>query len=195
MTKNILFDLNGIFIQSPYLTDRFRDGFGVAEEASMRALKEVMAQIRLPDAVSAYDAWRPYLVEWGISMDEEQLHDFWFGAETENIEMVRLAKKLKKAEHVLYILSNNFKERAEYYERTFDFMRPGADLFTKIYYSWQTGFVKPDKEAFENFLKKEKLDASDCVFFDDSQRNVTAAQGAGIRSYVYSSPIEVEAKL
>ena len=42
MMKGIIFDLNGVFIQSHKLSDRFKEEFGVQTEVFLSALNDVM---------------------------------------------------------------------------------------------------------------------------------------------------------
>jgi len=88
--KAIIFDLNGILIVSPYLSDRFRDEYGVAGDDFLPALKEIMAKIRMPNAGNAYSYWEPYLDKWGVEMSEQEFLDFWFTAEKENEDMTKV---------------------------------------------------------------------------------------------------------
>ncbi|MCX6815479.1 MAG: hypothetical protein NT120_01325 [Candidatus Aenigmarchaeota archaeon] len=149
MIKAVIFDLNGVFIQSPLLSDRFSEKFNVSEKKFLPVLKEIMVKVRKPNAGDAFDLWKPHLNEWKVYLSREQFFDFWFSAEKEVSEMIALAKKLKAGKLRLFILSNNFAERAAYYKKKFRFL---GELFEKVSYSWETGFVKPDRSAFENIL-------------------------------------------
>ncbi|MBU1029081.1 hypothetical protein KKE28_02665, partial [Patescibacteria group bacterium] len=95
--RAIIFDLNGVFIKSPYLSDRFKEDFGISLDEFLPALKDVMAQVRLPDADSLYSCWQPYFEKWGVDLTEAQLQDYWFGAEKEVPEMTTLTRRLKAA--------------------------------------------------------------------------------------------------
>lgn len=183
MKKAIIFDLNGVLIVSPLLSDRFRDEYGVPPGKFLPVLKQAMAQVRAPGAAALYTYWKPHLDEWGIKMSEQEFLDFWFVAEKENTPMVDLVRELKGKGLRLFILSNNLSERAEYYKKNFSFLE---ELFEKIYYSWQTGFIKPDPRCFELVLKESGLSADDFVYFDDSKENVAVAQGLGIESYLFT---------
>lgn len=183
MNKTIIFDLNGVFIVTPRLSDRFLNDFGVSIDEFMPALSEIMDKVRLPDAVSSYSLWAPYLKKWGIGFSENEFLDYWFSAEVKaNEELVEIARKLKNKGYKLIIMSNNFRERAEYYAKTFKFM---GELFEKVYYSWQTGFVKPDARAFQQIFTDFNLQPSDCIYFDDSDKNIQLAESLGIESYIF----------
>lgn len=48
--KAAIFDLNGIFLQSPKLSDRFEKDFGVATSVFLPKLSEIMDRVRQPNA-------------------------------------------------------------------------------------------------------------------------------------------------
>lgn len=108
--------------------------------------------------------------------------------EEEGDEISALARELKAKGFKLFILSNNMDERTAYYDAHFPVLK---ELFDKQYFSWQTGFIKPDRRAFELLLTENNLKPEECVYFDDSSRNVAAAKNLGIESYMFESPAQV----
>ena len=192
MIKVIIFDLNGVFIQSPKLSDRFEQDFGIASEKFLPALKEIMSQVRQPNAGECYDYWSKYLREWGVDLDQNQFYNYWFSAEEEVPELIELAKELKDKEFKLFILSNNFVERANYYAEHFSFLK---EIFEKVYYSFITGFVKPDVRAYQNLLKGNYLKGEECLYFDDSEDNIEVAKSLGINAHTFKSVDELKQTL
>jgi HAD superfamily hydrolase (TIGR01509 family) len=188
MIKTVIFDLNGVFILSPKLSDRFENDFNVPASEFLPKLAEIMDQVRRPYAGAAFSYWEPALKAWGVEMKEEQFWNYWFGAETPSSEMITLAKEFKVKGLKVIMLSNNFKERAEYYEH-YPWMH---DVVDKAYFSWQTGFVKPDVKAWELVLKDFSLKPEEAVYFDDQEKNLKAAQSLGIHSFMFDSPAEVK---
>lgn len=189
MLKAVIFDLNGVFILSPKLSDRFETDFNVSTSEFMAKLSEIMDQVRRPGAAGAFSYWEPVLTSWGVEMTEEEFWSYWFGAETPSEEMIALAKELRVKGTKVITLSNNFKERAEYYGH-YPWMQEVVD---KAYFSWQTGFVKPDVKAWEVVLRDFSLKPEETIYFDDQEKNLNVAESLGIRSFMFDSPAETRA--
>ena len=150
--KAAIFDLNGIFFQSPKLSERFAKDFGVPTAEFLSKLSEIMDKVRQPGAGSAFEYWRPALKDWNIDLPEQEFWRYWFGTEVQSESMIAFARELRNKGIKVFILSNNFKERSEYYGH-YPWIHDTVD---KVYFSWQTGFVKPDPRAWElviQFLK------------------------------------------
>lgn len=192
MIKAIIFDLNGVFIQSPKLSDRFRENYGVRNEIFLPALKEIMAKSRLPNAGDSYQYWLPFLKTWNIDLIREEFFNFWFTGEKEVPELIAFARELKSKGLKLFILSNNFAERAAYYKEHFGFL---TEIFDKIYYSWETGFVKPDTKAFALLIKENNLAPAECVYFDDTKDNIEVARRFGLKAYLFTNLEEMKTAL
>jgi HAD superfamily hydrolase (TIGR01509 family) len=181
--KAIIFDLNGIFIKSPLLSERIENDFKVSKEEFVSSLSKVMNVARSPNAPSTYDLFKPDFDLWNIKMSETQFLSYWFSAECEDKNMINYAKYLKREGWKIFILSNNFKERVDYYSTNFEFLND----FDKVYYSCQTGFVKPDKQCFIQILNEYNLNPHNCYYFDDSDKNVSSAKEIGINAHKFEN--------
>jgi putative hydrolase of the HAD superfamily len=188
MIKAAIFDLNGIFLQSPKLSDRFQKDFGVPTSAFLPKLSEIMDKVRQPNAGKAFDYWQPVLKEWNVNFSEQEFWDYWFKAEIPSETMIAFARELRSKGIRVFILSNNFKERADYYGH-YPWIH---DVVGKAYFSWQTGFVKPDPRAWGLILKENGLKPEECIYFDDQEKNLKAAEGVGITSFMFTSEAELE---
>jgi putative hydrolase of the HAD superfamily len=59
----------------------------------------------------------------------------------------------------------------------------------KFYYSWQTGFIKPDPGAWRNVLEDNNLKPEECIYFDDQDKNLKAAESLGIKAHMFVDAI------
>lgn len=182
MIKAVIFDLNGIFLEFDYLSDRVEREYGVPGDKFWSALKRVLAVTRKPGAESFFKLLKPYLEELNFHILEEEFFDFWFSGEKLVPEVLEYAKELRKKGIKVFILSRNFKERTEYYRKNFPEIFDSVD---KAYFSWETGLVKPDPRAYQAILDEHNLRPKECVYFDDVEENVKIARSLGIHTRKY----------
>jgi len=188
MLKAAIFDLNGIFLQSPKMSDRFEKDFNIPISVFIPKLMKIMEATRKPNAEPAFSYWKPALDEWNVNLSESEFWDYWFKSEIQSEKMINFSKHLREKGIKVFILSNNFKERAEYYGH-YPWVHEAVD---KVYFSWQTGFVKPDVKAWELVLSENNLKPEDCIYFDDQQKNLDASESVGIKSYMFTNEAELE---
>lgn len=100
-------------------------------------------------------------------------------------EAVKLVEKLRQR-YRLFLLSNSnilhykvfMDEFADQYEYDFN------SLFAKAYWSFEMGMRKPDTEIFQYILNEHGFGYDDTLFIDDTAANISAAESAGIRSWL-----------
>ena len=189
MYKTVIFDLDGVFLQSEPLSKRFEEKFGVTKDQFLPALKEIMAVVRKPNAPAAFTLWKPYLDQWQVSLSEQQFFDFWFSGEYLVPELVEYAQELKNGGVKVFLLSNNFKERTEFYRKNFPQIFQCVD---KAYFSWESGFVKPSVESLQLVLSENSLRSEECIYFDDSDDNIKVAQSLGITAEKWTNLVEAK---
>ena len=187
--KAIILDLNGVLIQSPLLSDLIKEKYNLPPEKFLPALAEIMKIARSPGTKNSYLLWKPYLEKWNIKLTQEEFFNFWFSCEKINQDLLKYLKQLDHKNIQLFILSNNFRERTVHYRTHF------AEIFRlikKSYFSWETGFIKPDIEAYKKILDENDLDGKECIYFDDSQKNLDVAATLRIKSFKYISVAETK---
>jgi putative hydrolase of the HAD superfamily len=57
------------------------------------------------------------------------------------------------------------------------------ELFDYCFASHLTGFMKPDREAYEHALRELEVAPNSVYFFDDLLPNVAAARSVGINAF------------
>ncbi|WP_243725962.1 HAD family hydrolase [Actinomadura rubrisoli] len=61
-----------------------------------------------------------------------------------------------------------------------------ADLFDAVVISCEVGMRKPDEGIFRHAVERLGLAPGECVFIDDIEHNVTAAEALGIRGILHT---------
>ncbi len=96
---------------------------------------------------------------------------------------VEWVKELKAKGYQVYYLSNYF----EYLMRE----RPDVLEFTKYMdggiFSWQEQIIKPDPEIYQRLMQRYLLKPEECVFIDDSPKNIAAANALGMHGFLFES--------
>lgn len=76
-------------------------------------------------------------------------------------------------------------------ERRFDF----STWFDQIVISGREGICKPDHAIFHLLLERVGRSAVDCLFVDDSEANVRAAEKVGFSAILFVSPHQLNDEL
>ncbi|MET9658170.1 HAD family phosphatase [Streptomyces sp. NPDC006510] len=82
----------------------------------------------------------------------------------------------------LGILSNSFVGAREREQQLYGF----GDLVDDIVYSHETGISKPEPGAYELACARLRVRPADCLFVDDVEVNVIAAEAAGMRGLLFT---------
>ena len=98
--------------------------------------------------------------------------------------MPELVKKCKDAGFGIYLLSNVSAHFAETYQGISKYAELFA-LFDGLVFSGPLRMVKPDRAIFDHLLSTYSLSPEDCLFIDDSQKNLDGAARAGIGTYLF----------
>lgn len=192
MLKAVIFDLNGLFVKSEeYLSTRLERDFNIKRETFIPILEQVLGKARESNMEDSWHLWEPELKKQNLKFTKDEFWDYWFKHEQEDPEMLKLARELIDKGIKIFILSNNFRERAKYYKEHFSFAHLN-DIADKIYFSFETGFIKPDPRAYQNVLNENNLKPDECIYFDNSQKNVAAAKKLGIKSYLFENPTQTK---
>jgi 2-haloacid dehalogenase len=98
---------------------------------------------------------------------------------------VHILEKLKAAQVPLYGITNFASDTLKEAKAIYPFL---AHSFIDIVVSGDEKLLKPDAAIYEVLLKRQKLDATDCVFIDDSRANVEAASRLGFHALHFTTP-------
>ncbi len=194
MVRNIVFDIGNVL--SDFRWKGFLMDQGFSEEMALR----------IGRASTMHPYWNE--IDRGV-WSEKQLLDAFVSNDPEIEREIRSAfanthgivtprayaipwiKELKSKGYGVYYLSN-FSEKAE---------RECSDALAFIPYtdggilSYREKITKPDPAIYELLLTRYALKAEECVFLDDTLRNVQGAEAVGMRGICFRTKEQAQEEL
>lgn len=191
--KVAVFDADGVTVLAPEPFSRIyarQNGRNPDEMESFFAgpFQDALTGKRpIKDLINEYvDIWQG---------DPDQLMPKWCEAENyPNQELIELIVNQLKLQGIICALATN----QETYRLKFvkEVMFPG--VFDVVFASCEMHCLKPSAEFFATMIKslhKYTSQTKEIIYFDDSLRNVAAANACGIKAVVYQSVEQVRRKL
>jgi putative hydrolase of the HAD superfamily len=145
------------------------DGAHPLYELEMGRVAEVQFLDRLSDALALELDHRPEL---------HRFSEIYFEALHPNEPVIELMREAKASGRRMALLTNNVRE----WEPLWRGMLPVDEIFELVVDSAFVGMRKPDPAIYELTLERlgEGVSAEDCLFIDDLEINVTAAERLGM---------------
>lgn len=127
--------------------------------------------------LSEEDLRRQLAEEAGVS--EEEIRKAVDAAPVRNIELFEFIEQVLKDKYAVGLLTNIPRSL---------FDRIAADkahLFSPLLVSSDLKLIKPSKEIFEEAIRQCGVAPEEILFIDDGEKNIAAAQAAGLKGFVY----------
>lgn len=185
MHKNIIFDYGQVIISfDPY----YMCSVYTNDEADRKLLSEVVFDRlywdRLDNGTISDEEVKAAIktrIPKRLYETADEIYDNWYYNNPLIEKTAELIKKLKSDGANLYLLSNISKGFAENCHKI-PKVNEVLALFDGLVFSAPIGLNKPNKEIFDFLLNKYELKAEECVFIDDSLKNLAGAEKAGINT-------------
>lgn len=187
--KNIIFDLGGVILdidENIVYKELEKMGVDVAQLAHSKEFKEVMSKFDT-GVYTAPTFRRKMKALVGQDKMTDQKFDATWNAMLLDIPRERIeAIEQVKQHYKIFLMSNTNEIHYDLYVRDLQ-LRFGYnefdELFHKSYFSFDIHLEKPDPRFFELILDHEGLVPEETLFIDDTEANIKAAQGLGIKTY------------
>jgi putative hydrolase of the HAD superfamily len=174
MIRAVIFDCFGVLTYDgwlPFKKKHFGEGTDKATEASDLA-RQVNA------GLLDYSAFTRRIADMaGISHEATQraIHD-----NVPNEELFSYIRDRLKPQYQIGLLSNTGRDMLGTI-----FSDEEIGLFNAVALSYDTGFIKPDRRAYETIAERLGVPAEECVFIDDQERYCSAARDVGMQAVWY----------
>jgi 2-haloacid dehalogenase len=185
----VVFDIGNVLLQwDP--RNLYRKLFGGREEEMEWFLTNVcspewnLEQDRgrsFADAVTALIAQHPPTLHPMIRAYDERWHETLGGEIAGSVEIIG---QLRRAGVPLYAITNWNQQKFHETRRRHAFF----DAFSGIVVSGDERMLKPSPEIFHLLFDRYGLKAVDCLFVDDSLRNVEGARAVGMSAHHFTGP-------
>ncbi len=107
-----------------------------------------------------------------------------------HLPVLETMKKLK-GKYRLVLLSNTDIQRFSFIKKKF----PQILIFDDYVLSYEVGFMKPDPRIYQEALGRSNSEATECVFIDDIEENIRAAEALGIKTIHFEPGTDLERAL
>lgn len=187
--KNIIFDLGGVILdidENIVYKELEKMGVNIAELAHSKDFIDIMSKFDTGIYTAPTFRRKMKALVGQDKMTDQRFDAIWnamlLDIPRERIEAIEQVKKHYK----IFLMSNTNEIHYDLYVRDLQ-LRFGYNefdaLFNKSYFSFDIHLEKPDPRFFELILDHEGLVPEETLFIDDTETNIKAAQGLGIRTY------------
>ncbi len=188
----LIFDMGHVLVDFDW--DEVCAGFGRISKKSLDELRQAFYHCSALGYESGKIDTAGFLAElnkWlGTELTPFKFRQLWVATFHENAEMAELLSILKE-QRPLYLLSNTNEVHYEHLQEQFNVDRH----FEEIILSYKIGCVKPDRFIYQEILRRSGLSAQKCLFVDDLELNIRAAQAIGFNTIHFKGASDLKDRL
>ena len=183
--KVLVFDLGNVLL--PFDWERSIRALHEYGYNVPRALEKVIdAGVMVPyekGEVTTAEFYQRVIEALGVEISLSDFKRLFSDIFTTNDEVIGLLPRLRER-YRLFLLSNTCEMHIQWIEEHF----PVLEEFDELILSFEVGHVKPEREIFNNVLKRSALPANEHLYIDDIKEYTTAAAGMGLEVHHFQSP-------
>jgi putative hydrolase of the HAD superfamily len=181
--RGVIFDFGGVLIDMRWdVSAELEAAHGLPRHALLETLYRTPTWREIERGQGDLLAWRAQahrLLEEQAGRPLPRLHDAWIAGRDLIRANVALARRLRPAYRTAILSNADHSLRARLRQLGIH------DLFDTIVSSAEEGVAKPEPEIYRRAAGRIGLPLEACVFVDDYETNVHAAEALGMRGVVY----------
>jgi len=186
MIKVVTLDLDGVYFVDSHknFKESLKTIFGLSEQQIVDVYfkSEMMKKYKLGE-INGNEFWAWAITEWNINTTKEELLNILAKGYNINEKAKELVDKLHQQNIKTALCTNNFIERIKVIDEKLNFLK---DFDIKVF-SYEVGFMKPDKNIFKALVDNAQVISEDIIYFDDSLEAVESAKSIGITAFLYDN--------
>lgn len=185
----ILFDADGMTIQSPRFSDRLEKEHGITWEKMKPFFQGPFNDCKLGKSDLKQELAK-VVKEWGWHGTVDELMAFWFKDDVIGEDIIDLVKNLRSQGVRCYLATNQEAYRAQYLRNDLGLSK----IFDGLFVSTDIGYLKKDPKFFEEIVAdlneasrgmSATLDREQILFVDHEAENIAAAKQASLSTYTF----------
>jgi putative hydrolase of the HAD superfamily len=181
--RGVIFDFGGVLVDMRWdVSAELERAHGLPRHALLQTLYRTPTWREIERGRGDLLAWRAEahrLLEERAGRPLPRLHDAWVAARHLIQTNVALARRLRPAFRTAILSNADQSLRGRLRELGIH------DLFDAVVSSAEEGVAKPEAEIYRRATARIGLSPEACVFVDDHDPNVRAAEALGMRGVVY----------
>jgi putative hydrolase of the HAD superfamily len=181
--RGVIFDFGGVLIDMRWdVSEGLERAHGLPRHALIETLYRTATWRGIERGQGDLGAWRTEahrLLEEQAGRSLPQLHQAWEAARQLIRPNIGLARRLRPAYRTAILSNADMTLRGRLRELGVH------DLFDTVLSSAEEGLAKPEPEIYRRAATRIGLAPEACVFVDDAEANVRAAEAVGMRGIVY----------
>ena len=186
MIKTIFFDLDGVLTTektgSITTSKYFAKKLGVNFQEVFEYKKKFDGDTDI-GKISDFDIWKKTCEKFGCRFSLEHLHEAFLSTPIDE-KMVQYAIKLK-SKYIVGIITDNSIGRIDAIVEKNNW----SNIFDVIIISEEVRSTKKETKIFEIATQRANVNSEECIFIDNSQKNIDSAQKAGFVGVYFDDEI------
>lgn len=186
--KNVIFDLGGVLLKVDYKASEAafaQMGLNNYQEYFKQDYSSALFEQLESGAITDLQFYEGFRATFKTDASNATIKDAWNAMigdfVPENLHLLQSVTQKYK----VYLFSNTNQIHYNCFHAKYAKQFGHNDFdkhFIKAYYSQICGWRKPNPQAYSNLLEAEGLIASETLFIDDTLKNITGAQEAGLQT-------------
>ncbi len=185
MIKNLIFDFGGVIYDIDHNISKLAfEDLGIKQfEKHYGHEKQSLLFEKLERGEINETAFRLTLKKYlPKNISDQKINEAWcallIGFDKRKIDLLEKLGETYK----LFLLSNTNIIHTRQFMNELNAYKDFKSLFIDVWFSYEKGKRKPEKEFYLNLLNQYHLEAKECLFIDDLDINIEAAQQLGIQT-------------
>ena len=190
-SKILIFDFSGVSSanEEPIFVKLFAEREGLDVEEFEKAYEEEVVRAER-DEITGTDIWKNLASRFQLEIDVDAVIDEMLAMKDIYYDVLEYVGSLRDRYKVAMYSNYN----RTYWEKILEKVDINK-YFDYVQISYMVGKRKTDEGGFKVILEKFGVSAADCLFIDDSSRNLVPAQKLGMKTVLFTSLEDLKKEL